>query len=248
VHRRVRLDNLRGMDPITLEVTITDVVRRPMGQIDPVTLVDLIAMGEADLPAGLRTMLIRFRDRIARDISDIPEGTSFKEFLDEIEALPAQRVPAWFRERLMFEATREDRHPKSGALAKELIDKLNVHAPEPFVIGHRGVKVAKAVHAAAPSETAKRVAPAKSREARQPKKVRTNIDVEREQMIQSVIVEKLAARKEAGLDEKVLLLSVRKQAGEDNVTGSDIVGVLKVLESRGLVRRTSGRWVLDRRW
>ncbi|TVQ90108.1 MAG: hypothetical protein EA397_14250 [Deltaproteobacteria bacterium] len=251
MHRRVRLDNLRGMDPVTLEVTITDVLRKPMGQIEPITLVDLLALATAELPASLRPAIRRFCDRIAREIADIPDGASWSAFLAEIDELPPERIPPWLREQLQLEAAREDRPPVSIERLQASLERWSAVAPEPFNLGTRGIKVAR--RAAAPPASS---APPKRRSrassgprastssrSRAPKQAE---DPERQLLISQTVQERLAKYAAKGLAEFALLKSVPMQIASEQpgVTGAEVLAVLRDLEGKGIVRRTSGRWLL----
>lgn len=256
VQRRVRFDNLRGMDPVTLEVTITDVLRRPMSQIEPSTLVDLLALAEADPPSALGASTDRFRERIAREISDIPDGSSWVEFLGELGELPGERVPTWLRERLLADGAREDRAVKSAQQAADTVAGWADSPPEPFSLGKRGVRVAKAAAAARrdeerPDRVRKpRKAAGGGSSAAPKRRAPPVLDQERQTLLLQIIQERLARYTENGLAENVLLIGVRKQAAatDSGVSGSDILAALKELESRGVVRNTARRWILERRW
>ncbi len=257
MQRRVRLDNLRGMDPITLEVTVTDALRRPLGQLEPATLVDLLALGDAGLPPSLAAAAARFRDRIAREIADIPDGTPWASFLEELREVPAARVPTWLRDVLAAQAEREDRPPSWGHKAAAIVAEWAAVPPEPFALGTRGVRVARAT-AAPPPETTDGRAPRLPKAARaaaspaapKPRRPVRVVDEERAQRVTQLLQERLARYAEGGLAETVLMIGVRKQAQEDDpaVSVADVTAALKELEARGVVRRSAGRVFLARRW
>jgi hypothetical protein len=255
VQRRVRLDNLRGMDPVTLEVTVTDALRRPLGQLEPATLVDLLALGDADLPPSLNAAASRFRDRIAREITDIPDGPPWVAFPSKLGEVNIVRVPTWLRERIAEEATRETRPPISGRQAEPLLASWVDLPPEPFALGNRGVRVARAAAAPAPDapqEPRARRAAGEPRAAAapKPKRVAPVLDEERAQRLIQIVQERLAHSNDGGLSEAILLISVRKQAQvtDPAVSPADVTAAIRALEARGVVKRSAGRVSLSRRW
>lgn len=255
VQRRVRLDNLRGMDPVTLEVTVTDALRRPLGQLEPATLLDLLALADAALPPSLMGAAERFRDRIAREITDIPDGPPWVTFLAELGEVTAARVPAWLRERIADEATRETRPPISGRQAEPLLASWVDLPPEPFALGNRGVRVARAAAPPppdAPPEPRARRAPGEPRPAAapKPKRVAPVLDEERAQLLIQIVQERLARSNDGGLSEAILLISARKQAqATDPAVGqADVTAAIRTLEARGVVKRSAGRVSLVHRW
>lgn len=246
------------MDPVTLEVTITDALRRPLGQIDPITLADLLALVSADIPAQLKPAVRRFCDRIAREIGDIPDGPPWATFLAELDELPPERVPVWLREQVQIQGAREDRLPASKERAGESLDRWAGVEPEPFTLGSRGVKVARGgTPPPKPSDSLSRKArqAARSRpessSSPKPRRARSSsatVDPEREQLISQLVQERLAKYAANGLAELVLVVGIPKQAAgeQPGITGAEVLATLKDLESKGLIRRSGKRWILER--
>ena len=119
-----------------LEVTITDALRKPVGQLEPVTLADLLALAESeDAPKSIKPALVRFQERIGREIADIPDGTSWAEFVGEFRELDASRVPAWLRGVIASEAAREGRDPATLTVAALLGGTGVLGHPTPLDVG-----------------------------------------------------------------------------------------------------------------
>ena len=73
-----------------LEVQIPDMLRRPMGQLAPANVCDLVALAEYDdCPRTLKEGLDKFVERTAKEVTDIPPGTLFEGFLDELAEIEA---------------------------------------------------------------------------------------------------------------------------------------------------------------
>jgi hypothetical protein len=250
VQRRVQLDNLRGMDPVMLEVTITDALRKPLGQLEPITLADLLALAESDdAPKSLQPMLLRFQDRVGREIADIPDGGSWAEFIGELRALQAARVPAWLRGVVASEAAREGRAAATVAVAAAAAEAWADTEPEPFSLGSRAAPVTRTKKTARGTTTAPKRArstTARRTTARAP----DPIDEIRQKYLIQKCLERLAQYEDRGLAEQILLVGIRKQAEETypDVRGTEVLGALKTMEDRGMARKTAKRWILERRW
>lgn len=251
MQHRVQLDNLRGMDPVMLEVTITDALRKPVGQLEPVTLADLLALAESDdAPDGLKGELTRFQERIGREIADIPDGTSWAEFVGEMRALDATRVPAWLRATIASEASREGRAAATVTIANEAAQAWAEVEPEPFRLGSRAAPVTRTKTAAkgTSASTPKRARSTTTR--RSTARAPAPIDEARQQFLIQKCLERLAQYEERGLAEQILLVGIRKQAEDTypDVRGTEVIGALKTMEDRGMVRKSAKRWILERRW
>jgi hypothetical protein len=249
------------MDPVTLEVTITDALRRPLGQLTTETLCDLLALAESpQAPASMAPTLGRFRDRIAREIADVPDGPPWVEFVAEVAALAPARVPDNMRQILSFECRREERLPASAGPVEALEPIWERSPPVPFALGTRGTRVVKGRAAPPPPEPLGRRAarPAADREEKPPKaeaeapkkRAPVILDTELHEFLIQKCIERLAPARGNGLAENVLLISVRKQAESKypGVKGTDVELALKVLQDRKMIRRSAGRFILEGRW
>ncbi|MEC7949435.1 MAG: hypothetical protein VX265_17840, partial [Myxococcota bacterium] len=97
---RMAVEGLRKADPGTLEVLVAEVLRRPLGQIEPGTLMDLLALAEVPDQIGgqLAKEFTAFQDQMFREIGDLPDGPPLADFCGELGGLDAARIPANVRE------------------------------------------------------------------------------------------------------------------------------------------------------
>lgn len=250
MRRRVPVQNLRGSDPTLLEVQLQDLLRRPMGQLAPVNMLDLIALADTEgRPRSLERNLMTFVERISSSIGDLPIGAPWEEFLSELEEVEGDRAPHRFREMLRREAERSDRNPERIG---RLLERWSAREPEPFELGQARAKVTRA-SAAPPTETKerRRATPSKSStpKTRAPAVV-TDDERERQAWIGELAIERLMGASENGLGEPVLVAGIRHRAREryPMLTPNEIITVLKGLKDRGQVRYSAGRWMVVARW
>lgn len=247
LQRRVHLDNLRGMDPVTLEVTITDAIRKPMAQLTPVTLADLVALAESDnAPKSLRAGLDRMLDRMGREIADVPDGAQWVELVQEVTSLDAARIPGWLRTHLVEEGHREGRDPASAEVVDEAAQGWEGTDPKPFEIGSGSAPMIRSTKAAKPSAASRSKKPVTRRATRKADPV----DEAMLEHIVQVCTDRLSRYTERGLAEQVLLVGIRKQVQSEHphVRGTHVLAALKEMEDRGVVRKSAGRWILLRKW
>ena len=234
-----------------LEVTITDALRKPVGQLEPVTLADLLALAESeDAPKSIKPALVRFQERIGREIADIPDGTSWAEFVGEFRELDASRVPAWLRGVIASEAAREGRDPATLTVANEAAAAWADTPPDPFVLGSRAAPVTRTKTTAKGTTTSKPKRARSTTTRRSTARAPDPVDEGRQQFLIQKCLERLAHYEERGLAEQILLVGIRKQAEDTypDVRGLEIIGALQTMEERGMVRKSAKRWIIERRW
>ena len=132
--RRLGAAKLRSSDPVTLQVLTQELVRRPLGQVEPSTVLDLLALSEleAELPAQLARDLLTFRDQILREINDLPDGPPLADLIRELRPLNPAHAPACLRVHLgalQGKRTHDDVVP---ALT-ELLDRWSEEPPDNIV-------------------------------------------------------------------------------------------------------------------
>ncbi len=133
MRRRVPEQNLRGSDPTLLEVQVQDLLRRPIGQLEPINLLDLLALSEViEPPQSLVVSLPEFQKRVRREVRDIPNGQEFSNFIDEVVKIEHPRVPLVFRQILRAETEREGRDIER---LKEILEDWSLTEPTPFQLG-----------------------------------------------------------------------------------------------------------------
>ena len=218
--RRVPVQEIRGSDPTLLEVQLSEMLRRPLGQLAPINVMDLIELASTEgRPRSLNRGLGAFVDGVARQIADIPSGRSWEEFLGELEELEGARVPLRFREILAQEAERDERAADRIGL---LLVRWAEQEPIPFELGTRKARVTRAESrprsssrepSSAPREGHRRRSSGAGARARS-RAAPVSGDPERQRTIQELCLEKLARASENGLAEPVLIAGVRHQARE----------------------------------
>lgn len=268
MQHRVGIGNLRGMDPITLEVTITEALRRPLPQLEVAALVDLYALAESDAPSKpLKRDLEQFRSRIDREIADLPDGSVWTAFVGELERLEPQRISAGFRVLLSDLVSQEGRAPSSRATLAPLQGVWAEIPAEPFVVGGGSARVEKheVMNRSEPLTNRRGIGiseskPKKQRRSRaasggssKPKKIVVppkTIDLEKLAFLSERCMERLAKYRDKGLAEQILVVGVRKQAEESfpDTSSRDVVETLKHMEKQGKVKKSAGRWMVKPRW
>ena len=262
--RRVHLESLRGLDPVTLDITISDVLRRPVAQLAPPTLCDLLAVAEVreELNGPIRRSLESFAQRVARSVLDIPDGGAWKEFIDELAEVEGPNAPASLRDILRSEVERGTRDAKATQLAESLLDTWNEHEPEAWHFGKGTAKIQRPEPAEAPVRR-RRVSGGAARSSRagatgtssrpartaRPKKVQI-VDQERVDFLKQMCVERLATYAGKGLAPNILVAGVQHRARSTytDLQPSEVHDALKRLEQDGRIELRAKRWVLTRQW
>jgi len=257
MRRRVPVQNIRGSDPTLLEVQLQDLLRRPMGQLALVNVLDLVALSETEgRPRSLDRSLQLFVERITASIADLPAGPPWVEFLSELESIDGERVPPRFRELLAREAAREDRD-RDRDRVDALLAAWSEREPAPFELGKQRANVLRAVTSEAPASprtprSGGRSAPARPRPAQPARRERFVSDDDREKAawITELVLERVASAGDKGLSEQVLVAGLRHRARDryPNLTPAEINAVLKTLRDSGRVRYSAGRWSAPGRW
>lgn len=255
--RRVPVQEIRGSDATFLEVQLSELLRRPLGQVAPVNVMDLIELATTEgRPRSLQRGLDTFVDGVARQIADIPNGRPFVEYLEELQEIEPTRIPTQFREMLAAEAEREGR--TDGSRIYELLERWAGIEPEPFELGLRKARVERprprapkvsSEPSSAPRERRRSRGPGRS--ARPVQKARETLsDPERERFIRDLALEKLARASENGLQETILIAGIRHMGREQfpDMLPNEITSVLKSLREAQQVRYSAGRWSLPTRF
>lgn len=265
---RADMEGLRSSDPLTLSVLCQDLLRRPLIQLTPRTLCDLLALSEVpDLPKQLRRDLEAFRLQMLREFSDLPEGLVLGEFLEELRELPPEKIPDCFRVAIVDRAEVAAKHPASAPHIEALLSDFEANEAEFLDPAGKAQKVK--VHQfdvpdshKAPDERARKRRSASSprRPAGMtggggPKKesykgnpttklpMRSTKDPERAVWIRRDLTEKLGAYPN-GLKTGVLVAGARHRAPWDDVAPDEIMAVLRAMAREGKARTASGRWKL----
>jgi hypothetical protein len=242
VPRQIHIDNLRRTDPKTIEVLIQDAIRKPILQISPETLTDLVALSELEsLPTPLRRDLGVFTGRVSQEIADLPDGQVIREFLEGLDEIDGERVPETIRSYILRESERDGRAPEGREQAQGLLTKWGAQDPESLELSSETPRIQQVEEA--PRDEEPVAAPHKAKR-KKPKK-RDTEDPEKAKWLSAAILEKLTLYRDAGLAEAVLIAGIRKDAEETYpaLMPWEINKVLRTLQQAGQVRRTAGRWV-----
>ncbi|HHO50368.1 MAG TPA: hypothetical protein ENK18_05710 [Deltaproteobacteria bacterium] len=254
--RRLPVQEIRGSDPTLLEVKLSEILRRPLGQIAPLNVMDLIELASTEAcPRSLERKLQDFTEGVARQIADIPSGRSWEEYLEELEDLEGTRVPLRFREILGGQSGRSER---ASERIEALLQRWSESEPEPFELNTHRAKVMR-VEAAPPRRRGASEPSSGPRERRRSGGARartgsgraqTPVDTERRSFIRELCLEKLARASENGLGEKVLVAGIRHQARDryPDLLPAEITVVLRDLKDAHQVRYSAGRWSLPTRF
>ncbi|MBX2801165.1 MAG: hypothetical protein KTR31_26025 [Myxococcales bacterium] len=255
MNRRVPVQQIRGSDPTLLEVQLSEMLRKPLGQLAPINVMDLIELAHTEgRPRSLARGLDAFVEGVARQIADIPSGRPIEEFVEELEDLEGARVPNRFREILLEQIERDER---IGDRITTLLERWSGQEPTPFELNARQARVTRAE---VKRRGVAREASSAPRERRGRGTRRSSGggggssrpvgDTERSAFIQDLCLEKLARASENGLGEHVLVAGVRHQAKSryPDLLPAEVTAVLRALKDTHRVRYSAGRWSLPTRF
>jgi len=260
---------LRGEDPMTLEVFVGDLMRRSFGQVAPITVADLLALCEVEtLPHSLKSRLRGYVERTTVAIRDLPKGTSFLQFMEGIQAQGVERVSQGLRDLLQAEL---DRGARSGSDAEAIEALLSAGAdvaPEPFTMSQGSVRVQKVAGkeyqgqklrvsggrglmpadrgAKASGEKKPRAAKA-SGEPKAPRAPKApEVPEALMAQVRQIVYDRLAGKGSGGLSEAVLVAGTmhRCRGAWPNMTQRQVKLVLKSMAEAGQVRHSAGRWMM----
>jgi hypothetical protein len=251
---RIALPELRWADPTSLLVMTQDLMNRSIVHLDGATLADIFAL--AELEDALPRHIHRDLDRIARgkerELKDLPDGPPLREQLDQfVELLPAH-VPTRLREavaavrvgRQLEAATTqlieallehwegvEPERPEPGKATKAQVERPAVPKrlrmpDDPVPSRQKRIRAAKA-----DSETPAKATPA------------AKVDQGRADWIRQHLLERLAARREQGLKESILVAAACHNSPYSDMQRSEVLAELRELKRQGTVKNTAGRWI-----
>lgn len=234
--KQIHIDDLREKDPKTLEVVLQDALRKPIQQISPQTLADMVALSELDeLPKNLGKDLGLFTSRVGQEVADLPDGDSFQEFLGKFDEVDAKDVPGTFRDYIEREAERDGRDEEDRDKAKSLISEWKGTDPEDIELssGEPDIEKGKTGGKSRGKGTKTKV-----------RRVKKSEDPARVKWISAAVLEKLTGYREKGLNEQVLMAGVRHEAKDvyPDLMPWEIKKVLRSLQDAGQVKRSAGRW------
>lgn len=251
--RRHPLLKLRGTDPVMLEVQAQEMLRRPLAQLEPQNVLDLVALHELpDAPKSIAGALALQVSRMGAEINDIPNGRPWTEFLDEFDRFDGSQVPSTFRTWLRRESERGEL--RSPDRVHALLSKWDQVEPTPFELGKGMTRIHTTVHEAPPPKARsapRERGPAAERAPAAPKaKPVSSEDTEKAAWITEVVLERIAGATESGLAEGVLIAGVKHRAKEiyPKLLPVEITTVLRQLKDANRLRYSAGRYMPLRRY
>jgi hypothetical protein len=243
MRRRVPEQPLRGSDITSVDIQTQDLLLKPLGQIAPVNVCDLFALGEmSDLPSAFLRSLGEFVDRISQEIAEIPDGPSWSSYLDELRSISGERVPRTFRDLVRREGAGEGRSRPGCA---ELLEAWSRAEALPFELGVSAPKIQKgAAKSTASTSSTPRKRASKAKATAEP------VDPARGRLIKQLILERVGLQSESGLKEVVLIAGTRHRAREHypDLLPQEIISALKDLKETGQLHYSAGRWKRASRW
>ncbi len=255
MNRDVPTLELRGCDQVLLEAQLPDLLRRPIGQIAPLNVMDLVELASTEgRPKATDRALQGFVAGLPRQLADIPRGRSWEIFLTDLEELPADGVPLVFRS--MVEAEGRNR-PDTTARVDALLLRWQGITPAPFVMDAKRGRVQRATMAEPKVEVSRAEralrGPKEPKEPKAPRvaapkaeKAKVVVDVERQEFVIQQVLERLGrTSSDKGLLEVVLVAGIKHAAKEqypDMIPG-EIIGILRQLKDRNRVRYSANRWM-----
>ncbi len=256
--RRLGAAKLRSSDPVTLQVLTQELVRRPLGQVEPSTVLDLLALSEleAELPAQLARDLLTFRDQILREISDLPDGPPLADLIRELRPLNPTHAPACLRAHLSALQGKRTHDDVVPALA-ELLGRWSeeppeaIHLPAPRVVtkvvaepaAARGAKptVAKAERSASARHEVVKAAPRPTKE-KAASTPAAQVDTRRAEWIEEDAMSRLANYGTGGIKESVLVGGAVHRSPFSDMTEAEVLTTLRRMKREGKVHNSAGRW------
>jgi hypothetical protein len=257
---RIAVDGLRNSNPSTLAVMVDGVLRTPVQQLNPRTFADLMALSEIpeQLPAGLAKSLSEVRDRMMREVADIPDGAPMASFLRDLVEVAPSAQSASLREGLRTicaESTHEDVVPAFEALeghwATEepieiVLPKDPAAAPKaaPAAVRPRRASSAKAASPEAAAPVIEVLEPVDAKPRRRAGAAAV-ADTRREDWMREDVVSRLKNYGSRGLKQEIIVAGTRHRAPWDDLTEKEVLAILRKMKREGRVRFSAGRWMIS---
>ena len=228
---------LRKADPASLEILAADVLRRPLGQIDPGTLMDLLALAEVPDQVGgqLAKELTAFRDQMFREIGDLPDGPALAEFCAELRSIEAVLVPKNIRDNLSDRLLEVRTEEAVGGIEAFL---AHVEGTEATPVA---LPLRPEPSSAAPAARVQK-APAKTKATRTRRTA--IVDDRREAWIREDATDRLKTWGAKGLKESIVVAGARHRSPYKDLTEAEVLAPLRKMKREGHLRFSAGRWMV----
>lgn len=236
---RTSIAALRTSDSLRLQVLAPEALGVPLGQLEPSTLVDLIALSEISeqLPTAFHRDLVKFRKRMFDQITDLPDGPVLAELVGELSSLEAAAIPQTLREflaELLTKRVHADALQNLQALAERLVDT----PPQVLTLPTPAPKVSKA-----PAKATR-----KATKSAKPKRTRisaSQVDERRAEWIEEDVLDRLSNYGNRGLKQSVIVAGTRYRASWKDLSEAEVLAVLRRLKRESKVRYSAGRWMIQ---
>ncbi len=243
---RMSIAKLRTSDANTLLVLTQDALSLPLGQIEPATLVDLLALSELQdqLSTALARDLQNFRTQAFNQVTDLPDGAALAGFVSEVTALEPSTIPQSLRD-FLAELLPQRRHSESLETLQALALRLDGNPPESLTlpVATKATKVAKAT--AAKKTTKTKAAKAKPAKKRTTRITASQVDERKAEWIEEDVISRLKNYGSRGLKEAILVAGARHRAPMKDLSGAEILAVMRRLKRESKVRFSAGRWIIS---
>lgn len=237
---RMAVGGLRKADPGTLEILAADVLRRPLGQIEPATLMDLLALAEVPDQVGgqLAKEFTRFRDQMFREIADLPDGPVLAEFCAELRTVDATLIPKNVRNALS-ELLPEVRTEEAVGGIEAMLAHVEGTEPAAVALPLKAEPLPESKQTGA-GTAKKQVIKARPKRTRRS----TIVDDRREAWIREDAMSRLKNWGSKGLKESIVVAGARHRAPWKDLTEAEVLATLRKMKREGQVRFSAGRWMV----
>lgn len=257
---RIAVGGLRKTNPTTLTVLVEDVLRTPVQQLDPRTFADLLALSEIpnQLPTSLARQLATFRDRMMREIGDIPDGPPLAAFLRDLISVAPHAQPECLRAGLRgvcSDYKHEDVVPAFEALERHWASEepIAIELPkDPAPAPKRAPAPVRPRRASSPSSSADRPAPvveilepADAKPRRRSRNAAVVADTRREDWMREDVLSRLKNYGSRGLKQQIIVAGTRHRAPWDDLSEKEVLTILRKMKREGRVRFSAGRWMIS---
>ncbi len=232
---QVLIPNLRQLPVAELQIQVQDVLNLPIGQLAPQTLADIFALADAgeQLPTALARDLANYRDKLVRQLADLPDGAELAALVAGLNELPPEHLPAALREALAGQLEGRSSEEVVGALREavarwEGVEPAPVSIPEP-----------------APAPAAAAMPAAKPKKKATTRRRTTKVDERREEWIREDVTSRLVNYGSRGLKEAIVVAGARHRSPWNDLTEAEILVVLRRMKREGVLRYSAGRWMMN---
>ena len=239
---RMSVGGLRRAEPTTLSVLTQDVLRLPVTQIEPSTLLDLLALAEVpdQLSGSLAKELARFREQIFREIEDLPDGMPLAELASELTDVPAAMAPQALRDHLGG-IVDEREHPDAVVALKALMDHWEGSEPSAVLLPEPSTTPRVASGSAAKvSKVATRTRTPRARATPAAAE-----DPRREEWIREDVLSRLVNYGSRGLKEPIVVAGARHRSPWKDMSTAEVLAAMRKLRREGRLRFSAGRWMMN---